>query len=246
MWLKAPIIEVGKDGKKRNIGGGKGSTKGTPQGGVISPLLANIYLHLMDRTWKNRKLTTQLGARIVRYVDDFVVLCRRGTGQPFEKVKHLISRLGLTLNETKTRIVNSREESFNFLGYELRMRKGARTGSIYPHVQPSKKSMKKIKDRVTDLTRRQKTPIPLKIIVENVNASLRGWVEYFHYRNCTSALAALKRHAEERLRTHLRKRHKVRSRVGGYMWFDNATLYGKYGLYKVPTTAGWKKAHALR
>jgi group II intron reverse transcriptase/maturase len=244
-WLKAPVIEVGKDGKKRNVGGGKGSTKGTPQGGVISPLLANLYLHLVDRTWERRKLTAQLGARIVRYADDFVILCRRGTEKPFEKVKHLISRLGLTLNETKTRIVNAREESFTFLGFELRMRKSKRTGNAYPHVQPSKKSMKKIKDRITYLTERRMTPIPFADIVGNINAALRGWVGYFHYRNCSSPLKALRFHVEERLRTHLRKRHKVRGRGEGYVRFSSAKLYEKYGLYKVPTTAGWTTAHVL-
>ena len=81
MWLKAPIVEMDKDGTKRNIGGGKGNRKGTPQGGVISPLLANLYLHILDRIWERRGLQQQLGARIVRYADDIVVLCRRQPGR---------------------------------------------------------------------------------------------------------------------------------------------------------------------
>ncbi len=78
MWLKAPIMEVDKDGTKRNIGGGKGNRKGTPQGGVISPLLSNLYLHILDRIWERNNLQQRLGARIVRYADDIVILCRRG------------------------------------------------------------------------------------------------------------------------------------------------------------------------
>jgi group II intron reverse transcriptase/maturase len=245
LWLKAPVIEVGKDGKKRNVGGGKGSTKGTPQGGVISPLLANLYLHLVDRTWKKLNLTKRFGARIVRYADDFVILCKWGTGPAFEKVKHLISRLGLTLNEKKTRIVNAYEESFTFLGFELRMRKSVRTGKCYPHVQPSKKSVKKIKDRVTYLTERRMTLVPLVDLVRNLNGSLRGWTGYFHHQHCSATLSKVRHHVEERLRTHLRKRHKVRNRATGYVRFDNKTLYETYGLYKMPTTAGWTKAHAL-
>ena len=77
LWLKAPVMEVGEDGKKRNVGGGKGNRKGTPQGGVISPLLANLYLHLMDRIWDAAQLQTTIGARIVRYADDIVILCRK-------------------------------------------------------------------------------------------------------------------------------------------------------------------------
>ncbi len=79
MWLKAPVLEVDEDGKKRNIGGGKGNRKGTPQGGVISLLLSNLFLHLLDRIWEKRGLQKRLGARIVRYADDMVVLCRQGT-----------------------------------------------------------------------------------------------------------------------------------------------------------------------
>ena len=79
-----------------------------------------------------------------------------------------------------------------------------------------------------------------------VNATVRGWVGYFHFKNCSKALEHVRGHVEERLRTHLRKRHKVRDRKAGFIKFDNRALYEKYGLYKVPTTAGWTKAHALR
>ncbi len=154
MWLKAPVIEEGRDGKKRHIGGGKGNRKGTPQGGVISPLLANLYLHLMDRIWKRHQLERKLGARLVRYADDFVVLCRQGTEGPLEVINNVLAPLELTLNEDKTCVVNAFEESFDFLGFELRMRRSWRTGNTYAHVQPSKKSLKGIKDRITFLTHR--------------------------------------------------------------------------------------------
>jgi RNA-directed DNA polymerase len=82
MWLKAPVMEVDKDGAKRNIGGGKRNRKGTPQGGVISPLLSNLFLHLLDRLWEKWGLQQRIGARMVRYADDIVVLCRKGSEQP--------------------------------------------------------------------------------------------------------------------------------------------------------------------
>ena len=245
MWLKAPIMEVDKDGTKRNIGGGKGNRKGTPQGGVISPLLANLYLHILDRIWEKGNLQQRLGARIVRYADDIVILCRRTkTDKAMATLRHVLDRLGLSLNEAKTKTVNAHKEKFDFLGFTIWMAMSKKTGNDYAHVQPSKKSLRIIKDRVTELTTRYRTAKPLGLVVGEVNATVRGWVGYFHYRNCSKVLGNAKRHVEERLRTHLRKRHKIKIRGTGYILFNNSTLYGKYRLYKVPTTAGWTKAHA--
>jgi len=246
MWLKAPVMEVDKDGKKRNIGGGKGNRKGTPQGGVISPLLSNLYLHILDRIWERRKLAQQLGARIVRYADDIVILCRKQPEETMTVLRKILERLGLTLNEAKTKVVNAYEGKFDFLGFAIRMERSRKTGNYYPHVQPSKKSLQSIKDRVTDLTQRERTIMPIDWIVNEINATVRGWTGYFHYRNCSQTLASLRYHIEERLITHLRKRHKVRDRKTGCARFKPRALYEKYGLYKVPTTAVWGKVHALR
>ena len=247
MWLKAPVEEVDKDGTKRNIGGGKGNRKGTPQGGVISPLLANLYLHILDRIWERRQLQQRLGARIVRYADDIVILCRRKKADKAMAVlRQILERLGLALNETKTKVVNAYQDKFDFLGFSIWMGKSGRTGKHYPHVQPSKKSMQSIKDRVTELTKRTRTIMPLEWVVNEVNATVRGWVGYFHYRNSSKTLTQIRRHVEERVRTHLRKRHKVRERNAGYVMFRNRNLYERYGLYRVPTSSGWKRAHALQ
>lgn len=246
MWLKAAVVEEGKGGAKRNIGGGKGNTKGTPQGGVISPLLSNLYLHLLDRIWKRKNLQTQLGARIVRYADDFVVLCGRGTDQPMAVVRRVLARLGLSLNECKTRTVDARHEGFDFLGFELRMRKSLKKGTRYTHVQPSRKSLKTIKDRITELTQRHRMPVPMGMFMDQINTTLRGWVGYFHYGNCTRALGKVKKHVEQRMAIHLRKRHKIRDKGQGDKRFASRVLYERYGLYKVPTTAGWTRTYALR
>ena len=247
MWLKAPVIEVDKKGTKRNVGGGKGNRKGTPQGGVISPLLANLYLHLLDRIWERHDLQQRLGACIVRYADDIVILCRRNKSDPAMMIlRQVLERLELTLNEAKTQTVNAYESKFNFLGFTLWMGRGRKTGNYYPHVQPSKQAEQKIKDRITALTKRERTIMPLDWIVNEVNATVRAWVGYYHYRNCSQTLSRVRNHLEQRLITHLRKRHKVRDRKSGYVKFPNRSLYKKYGLYKVPTTAGWKKVHALR
>ena len=157
----------------------------------------------------------------------------------------MLDRLDLELNETKTRMVDARQESFNFLGFAIRVSKGLKTGKSYPHVCPAPKSLAKIKDRITQLTVRERTPIPLEDIVGSMNASLRGWSGYFHYRNSNGVLERVKTHAEECLRKHLMKRHKVKDRGIGLGRFPSQQLYAKYGLYKVPTKAGWKTAHAL-
>lgn len=246
LWLKAPVVEEGDDGKKRYVGGGKAKRHGTPQGGVISPLLANLYLHLMDRIWKKYGLDINLGARMVRYADDFVVMCRKGTKKPMEVIQRILNRLGLSLSPTKTRELDSRKDSFRFLGFEIGIKKNARTGKSYPHVEPSKKALGAIRQRIAYLTRREMTCVPLEAMMEKVNQTLQGWVGYFHYRNCSKALGKLRWHIEERMRTQLRRRHKIRHRVTGYERFSNRKLYEQYGLYKVPTTAGWTTAYALR
>jgi len=111
MWLRAPIAEEREDGKEEY----KGNEKGTPQGGVISPLLANIYLNVLDTLWVDKKVQEKLGARLVRYADDSVILCRGNTGRVLKGIKRVLDDLGLALNEEKTCVVDARRESFTFL-----------------------------------------------------------------------------------------------------------------------------------
>jgi group II intron reverse transcriptase/maturase len=243
-WLTAPVVEKGKNGKD-HISGGKGNRRGTPQGGVISPLLANLYLHLVDRIWERHGLEQKYSARLVRYADDMVLLCARDTERPLSMLKYLLERLGLSLNETKTHIVNAWEQGFDFPGFEIRMRRRPHSGQSYPHVQPAKRAVKRIKAKLTKLSRRKLTPVPLPAIVQGLNQLLRGWSGYFYYRNSTKVFGDVRWHAEERLRTHLRKRHKVRIRYFGYTRFPNNVLYEHGGLFELPKTAAWKKAHAL-
>lgn len=176
-----------------------------------------------------------------------VILCRRGKSeQAMTVLRQILERLELTLNGAKTKTVNAYEGKFDFLGFTIWMGKSRRTGRLYPHVQPSKKAEQKVKDRITELTRRERTIMPLEWVVNETNAMVRGWVGYFHYRNCSQTLSRIRNHLEQRLNTHLRKRHKVRDRNAGYVRFPSRSLYVKYGLYKVPTSAGWTRAHALR
>jgi RNA-directed DNA polymerase len=237
-WLKSAIIEE-EDGKRRTAGGGENNRQGTPQGGVISPLLANLYLHLLDRIWERHELAKRYGARIVRYADDLVILCAGKIDRPLRVLREVLDLLGLRLNETKTRIVDAREESFDFLGFSFRVRPSRKSGKLYPHVEPSKKSAQRIKSRIKILTDRKRTMVPLPDLMGELNRSLRGWSQYFHYRNCTGVFGKVKWHVEERVRTHLRRRYKLASRAQAYQRIPNAKLYGEIGLFKLPTTAGW-------
>jgi RNA-directed DNA polymerase len=243
-WLKAPVIEQSKQGVRTNVGGGKANSQGTPQGGVISPLLSNCYLHLFDRIWQRHNLKSKLKAHLVRYADDFVVLCRGDVQEPLKAVRHIVQRLGLKLNETKTHIVDAKQTHFNFLGFSIRMSRGMRTGKPYPNVSPSEAAMKKIRAKLTVLTGRNLTAIPLDEVVGVMNRSLKGWVNYFHRHNSSQSMEKVKVQAEQRLRTHLMKRHKVKGRRIGEGRFPSVKLYAQHGLYKVPTAAAWRQAHA--
>ena len=244
-WLKAPVIEE-ENGKRRTIGGGKGNRLGTPQGGVISPLLANLYLHLLDRIWERRNLTRRYGAHLVRYADDFVILCKGRVDAPMQMVKMVLDKCDLRINEKKTSIVNAREEGFDFLGFSFQMRRSHRSGKVYPHVEPSKRSVKRVKAKVKALTNRRRTPVPLPWLIDEVNDVVRGWSAYFHYLHSTKVLSRVKWFTEESVRKHLRIRYKVRTRTRGYGRFSTDFLYRQLGLYKIPTNAKWKRAQALQ
>ena len=233
MWLKAPIVEEREDGKKEY----KRNDKGTPQGGVISPLLANIYLNVLDTLWAVKKVQERLGARLVRYADDSVILCRGNADRILKGVKLVLEDLGLTLNEEKTRIVDARRESFNFLGFSIGMKRGKKTGKIYPHTEPSKKALKHIRAEVKRLTTERYSASPTEDVIRRVNEVARGWVGYFRFGNCTKAMSSFKRYLVYRMRIYLRRKHHYRS--FGYKAFPDRYYYDSLGLYEVPTKAPW-------
>jgi hypothetical protein len=140
--------------------------------------------------------------------------------------------------------VDAKDTGFNFLGFTLQMSQGAKTGKWYPNVRPSDQAVGHITAYVTALTRRDLTCIPLDDVVGSVNRSLRGWASYFHFRNSSHAMSKVRHHAEQRLRIHLRKRHKVKNWKSGFVKFPSRDLYDRYGLHALPTGPGWQTAHA--
>ena len=173
-WLKVPVYE---DGKYKS---GKGNKQGTPQGGVISPLLANIYLNLLDKVVNDTQMMFgKHGISIVRYADDFVLMGRTLPKEVIEKLKSLLQRMGLTLNEKKTRQIDARKEGFNFLGFTIRLDKDLKGRDVrYWNIIPSRKSELKICEKVREYLHTHghcKAPE----VVDGLNALIRGWLNYF-------------------------------------------------------------------
>ena len=242
-WLKVRIIKVEK-GKEIIVGGGKKARKGTPQGGVISPLLANIYLNILDRIWEKHQLAEKYKARLVRYADDMVILCARDTTQPYAILQTILNKLELSLNEEKTQIRDARTEKFGFLGFSIGIAQGKQSGKYFPLVEPSDKAIQSVKQKIKFYTRREMNPVPIEVIVGKLNQTARGWSNYFHYGHSHRKMKKVKYYMEESLRLHLRYRHKVNNRGAAYHCFPRRYIYDYLGLYKVPITPAWKGVHA--
>jgi RNA-directed DNA polymerase len=201
-WLTAGAVE----------GGNRQPTpRGTPQGGVISPLLANIYLHALDSLWQHRY--AEVG-RLYRYADDFVVVCRRK--EEAEEAKRIIGgileRLKLSLHPDKTRIVSMKEEGFDFLGFHFRKKPSKRTGRLAPYAWPGAKAMKAVRAKVREQTERRRLRVDLSELVGGLNRVIRGWRNYFRVGNSTKKLADLDRYVRLRLWKFLKGRQGARGR----------------------------------
>jgi len=243
-WLRAPVV-VERDDGRRELRGGKRTRRGTPQGGVISPLLANVYLHAFDTAWRAGGLERRWQARLIRYADDFVVLCRAKAAQVQVVVADQLEALGLTLNATKTRVLDARRQAFTFLGFTVRVTRSRRTGREFPLIRPSADARQRLRDKVKTLTGRDHLALPAPTVIAAINRVLRGWAGYFYFQHCTRDFSALRWFIEERVRTYLRRKHRHRTRA--YQAFPYAVLYGRLGLYRLPTWAPWlTPTHALR
>ena len=227
-FLQAPIVE--RAGGKDRITPNK---TGTPQGGVISPLLANLYLDSLDH--QVNEPGTQ--AKMVRYADDFVLLCRPGHASGLHRrLGSYLQAKGLKLNPTKTRVLDVHQERFRFLGFEVSWRQGANWH--YVHVEPSGKSQMALRDKVRQELNHWTRWESCTVKVRRINAILRGWGGYFHYAHCTRVLRRTQHWVQERLRSWLWQKYDRRhSRYG---FFTNARLVGQYGLYQLPLHAPWK------
>lgn len=226
MWLKAPVSEDGQ------LKGGKRNKLGTPQGGVISPLLANVYLHLLDRIVnKPESMFAKLGVKIVRYADDFVLLGSSITDGVMERIKSLLNRMGLTLNEEKTKRTDARENPFNFLGFTIRysidlFNKSKRYWEIFP----STKSETKIREKLRDYLGKHGHS-SAKDIAKGLNSIIRGWLNYFDIKGVSYAAMGkrrLRHYLSTKLYRYYNRKSQRKSRLYGQKAFE--VLVSRHGL----------------
>ena len=229
LWLKAPIEERDGDGRRRIVGG-KRNKRGTPQGGVASPLLANIYMNRFLKHWRLTGRGEAFRAHVVSYADDFVILSRGCAAEALAWTKAVMTRLGLTLNEAKTSLRDARQERFTFLGYSFGPHWYKANGQWYLGTSPSKKSVQRLKTTVGNLLVPGNNA-PWQEVRDMLNRSLRGWSNYFCYGTRRSAFRSVDRYTYERVRDFLARRHKVAGR--GTRRFSYDAVYGELGLLRL-------------
>lgn len=232
MWLTAPVEEKDEKTGKKRLTGGKGKDCGTPQGGVVSPGLANLYINRMLKGFRQTRREEEYRARIVNYADDFVILSRGKAKEALGWTQKVTERLQVTLNAKKTSLKDARREQFDFLGYTFGPRWSPRTGEKYIGFGPSKKSVGKITEKVSELLERGVVQ-PWEEVRAKLNATLRGWKQYFNRGYGSAAYRAVDAHVEERVRHFLRKRHKVSSQ--GTHQFSREQVYGERGVFRLRT-----------
>ena len=230
-WLKTPVEETDGRGRRR-MTGGKSSRMGTPQGGVISPLLANIYMNRFLRVFLERGKDREFAARLVNYADDFVILSRGKAGSALAWTRRIMAAIGLTLNETKTCIRNAREEHFDFLGYTFGPERYHKDGHWYLAAKPSKKSVGRVKEKVRSMLR-SGNQSPWPVVAKELNRMLRGWSNYFNHGTRYRAYRAVDNYVYERTRHFLRRRHKVPTR--GTRRFAAQRVFGELGVLRLRT-----------
>jgi RNA-directed DNA polymerase len=229
LWLKAPIEERDGEGRRR-LTGGKGSTRGTPQGGVASPLLANLYMNRFLKHWRKTGRGEAFRAHVVSYADDFVILSCGHAAEAMAWTKAVMTKLGLTLNEAKTALKDARKERFDFLGYTFGPEYHRKQGYRYLSASPSKKSVRRLKGKVNDLLAPgNKEPWPE--VRDRLNRLLRGWSGYFDYGTRLMAYRAIDNHVYNKVRGFLCRRCKVQGR--GTRRFPDNAVFGPYGVLRL-------------
>ena len=218
-WLKCGVMEEG------NL---QWQVSGTPQGGCISPLLSNVYLHSFDKMWQ---LHGPKGTKLVRYADDFVILCRGGGHFVFRRVRQFLSRLGLTLNEEKSRLVQA-SQGFDFLGMTFRYRRTNRRATKLKYNcyrWPRRKAIESLKEKIRQRIGRRYS-LSLEEIIGAINSILRGWYNYFKRSNGEPYFQRLDRFVRNRLRIFVKRKHNDEDRGTRRLAGD---LLDRLGLFRL-------------
>jgi RNA-directed DNA polymerase len=229
LWLKTPVEETDLRGRRR-MSGGKHNTCGTPQGGVISPLLANRYMNRFLRHWRHQGRGEAFRAHVVNYADDFVILSRGHADEALAWTRRVMTRLGLTMNEAKTTVRDARQERFDFLGYSFGPHRYRKDGHWYLGASPSRTSVQRIKGRVGEILVTSRIA-PWGAVRDRLNQLLRGWAAYFAYGTRLMAYRAADNHVSAAVRGFLTRRHKVSSR--GTRRFSDHEVFGNLGVLRL-------------
>jgi RNA-directed DNA polymerase len=230
-WLTAPVIE--RDQRTtRCTTEAKDRHRGTPQGSPISPLLANLYFRRFLLAWERFGHRKQLNAYVVNYADDLVICCRPGNGSAaLATMRQLMTRLGLTVNEAKTRLVRLPEESFDFLGYSIGRFYG-KDGAPFMGTKPSRKTVRRLLQRVHNATTPHKHAESPERRVAALNRLLRGWAAYFNQGPVLPTYKLIRWYVQRRLQRWLVRRS---GQAGtGYRQYPDGYLYETLGLYALP------------
>lgn len=221
LWLKCGVMEEGEV---------RTSVAGTPQGGVLSPLLANIYLDELDQLWLRKRMQARTGynAHLIRYADDLVILTDKNPAEPYRLLKETMEAMGLQLHPEKTRVLDTREDNFDFLGFNIRKCRNPRTGKWFALIRPSHKAEMSLKEKVRRCTLPQ-VQKELGRVIKDINPIVRGWTNYFRVGHSNRSFNKIREFVVCRVRKFMRRRQKKH----GYGWktIPNSFLYGILGLF---------------
>ena len=227
-WLETPVEETDVKGHRHRTTRNKDQGMGTPQGAPISPLLSNIYMRRFVKGWKSGGHERRLVAHIVNYADDFVIRCRGLAGQAMDVMRGMMSKLKLTVNETKTRLCRLPEETFDFLGYTLGRNYDRRTGAPYLGPRPSRQQITRLCSEISELTARGTTGLEVEAQIGRIHRKLRGWSTYFRIGTVSQAYRDIDSHVRYRVRQWLCAKFKVPGQ--GKTRYPDAYLYQELGL----------------
>ena len=231
MWLESPVEETDERGRPHRTTRNRDEGRGTPQGAPISPLLANLYMRRFVLGWKALGHEQRFQARIVNYADDFVICCRGSAQDARQAMQVVMDRLGLTVNEAKTRVCHVPADSFDFLGYTIGQCYSTRTGRAYIGTRPSKTRIARLRRTVHELTSRRWLWMGPEEQVGRLNRVLRGWANYFCLGPVSKAYRGVDLHTRLRLRHWLSRKHRLQNR--GTSRFPIEYLYQTLGLVEL-------------